>query len=594
MTMPIRKVISPMMPSARTPTTSKRWTTALRRKRLRALGDVVEADQRRAEEAEQAAEGLAGLGDPFAKLLDRAAETAAALLGDDPHRAVGVGDLVEQAADLLAFADDRGAAIAHRAIDQPGADRIHLLDPAEVDRHAVGHGGDLALGGGGAKDGQRAHAAIAMVGVIVAFTGDALTGHRRARLREIAWSGKGNGRNAAIPPLSCRTLWPIGRGRWSNRPPPRPAQAADLRAGRRAIRRACSGSTPTTRARRLAAKAKLDCADAARPGQAVLLADLDFAWDPAWLAAIAKRPGSVLMLGDRAVLAHVPAHLDAAPMAAAMEQGAAWTGSDLDRLDAETTELNNHELRKRERPFVLPLDAADPEPVERAAYDASYKGVTDFLTLYLWRRLAFHLTRWAAQGGHDPQPDHLGRRDPVRRHHLAVRARRLLARHGDRLRLHGARHGRRQTGALHRPVVDSGAISSTMASTSIHPPFWWWAWAEGLNYHGDPFERVYEVLIVLAIVGGYVVQRFVEGIFMRKFGMHIHVWQPLDSRFRLVTARRNPNMIILLVSLVFRRPDMGLELVALWTMISLIFHCVRLAQANARAERGQVLRSWLA
>ncbi len=39
---------------------------------------------------------------------------------------------------------------------------------------------------------------------------------------------------------------------------------------------------------------------------------------------------------------------------------------------------------------------------------------------------------------------------------------------------------------------------------------------------------------------------------------------------------------------------MGLELVALWTMLSLIFHCVRLAQANARAERGQVLNSWLA
>jgi len=39
---------------------------------------------------------------------------------------------------------------------------------------------------------------------------------------------------------------------------------------------------------------------------------------------------------------------------------------------------------------------------------------------------------------------------------------------------------------------------------------------------------------------------------------------------------------------------MGLELVALWTMISLIFHAVRLAQANARMERGAKLASWLA
>jgi phosphatidylglycerophosphate synthase len=128
----------------------------------------------------------------------------------------------------------------------------------------------------------------------------------------------------------------------------------------------------------------------------------------------------------------------------------------------------------------------------------------------------------------------------------------------------------------------------------VHPPFWWWAWANGLNYHGDPFEPVYEWLIIAAIVGGYVVQRVIEGIFMRKYGMHIHVWRPIDSKFRLITARRNPNMVILVVSLILGRPDMGLELVALWTLISLNFHAVRLAQANAAAEHGRMPVSWLA
>jgi phosphatidylglycerophosphate synthase len=353
------------------------------------------------------------------------------------------------------------------------------------------------------------------------------------------------------------------------------------------------GLDAETRASRLAAKAKLDCARSARPGGAVLLSDLAFAWDPAWLAAIAKRPGSVLMLGDRAVLAHVPAHQDPAPVTTAMEQGAAWTGGELDRLDAETAELNYHELRKRDRPFVLPLDAADTEPVERAAYDASYKGVTDALTLYLWRRPAFHLTRWAARLGMTPnQVTLIGAA-------LCLVTIWLFAR-GDYWL--GMATG---FGFMVLDTVDGKLARCTGQSSwwgnifdhgidLVHPPFWWWAWAEGLNYHGDPFERVYEVLIVLAIVGGYVVQRVIEGVFMRKFGMHIHVWQPLDSRFRLVTARRNPNMIILLVSLVFRRPDMGLELVALWTMISVIFHAVRLAQANARTERGAILASWLA
>ena len=43
-------------------------------------------------------------------------------------------------------------------------------------------------------------------------------------------------------------------------------------------------------------------------------------------------------------------------------------------------------------------------------------------------------------------------------------------------------------------------------------------------------------------------------------------------------------MVILVAALLFRRPDAGLELVALWTLISLIFHAVRLAQMTERAD----------
>jgi hypothetical protein len=75
--------------------------------------------------------------------------------------------------------------------------------------------------------------------------------------------------------------------------------------------------------------------------------------------------------------------------------------------------------------------------------------------------------------------------------------------------------------------------------------------------------------------------------------MHIHVWRPIDSKFRLITALRNPNLVILVAALLFRRPDTGLELVACWTIVSLIFHAVRLAQASERAARGEAIVSWL-
>jgi hypothetical protein len=101
-------------------------------------------------------------------------------------------------------------------------------------------------------------------------------------------------------------------------------------------------------------------------------------------------------------------------------------------------------------------------------------------------------------------------------------------------------------------------------------------------------------MLILAIVAGYVLQRSIEGIFMRRFGrMHIHVWRPIDSKFRLVTARRNPNMVILVAALLFRRPDLGIEFVAWWTLASLIFHAVRLAQASERLGRGEKIVSWL-
>lgn len=347
------------------------------------------------------------------------------------------------------------------------------------------------------------------------------------------------------------------------------------------------------RAKRLAGEAKLDCADAAPAGQAVLLADLDFTWDPAWLRTIARQPACVLMLGNRAVLAHLPAGMDPAPLIAAMTTRAAWSGSGLERLDSGAAQVTNLQLRKRGQPFVMPLDAANPDPVERAAYNASYKGVTDALTLHLWRGLAFHLTRIAARIGMTPnQVTTVGA--------LLCIATFFLFRRGDYWL--GMATG---FGFMVLDTVDGKLARCTGQSSGfgnifdhgidlVHPPFWWWAWADGLYYHADPFEPVYEVLIVSAIVGGYVVQRVIEGLFMRRYAMHIHIWRPIDSRFRLITARRNPNMVILLVSLVFGRPDTGLELVALWTLVSLIFHAVRLAQANARSDRGRKLISWLA
>ena len=351
------------------------------------------------------------------------------------------------------------------------------------------------------------------------------------------------------------------------------------------------GMDARERACRLAANAGFECAEEPRNDRAALLASLTYAWDPAWLKAMRLRPRAVLTLKGKPVMAHVPANGDAQAVMCALEGGQAPNG--FERVDAETAELSYAELRKRDRPFVIALDAADPEPVERAAYDASYKGVTDVLTLYLWRRPAFYLTRWAAQAGLSPNT--VTTVGAV----LCVLAFILFWR------------GEYWLGTLSGFIfmvldtVDGKLARCTGASSKlgnvfdhgidlVHPPFWWWAWAHGLGAYGRPLSPIYVTMVLWTIIGGYVAQRVIEGAFMRRFGrMHIHVWRPIDSQFRLITARRNPNMVILVIALLFGRPDAGLVAVAWWTIVSLFFHAVRFAQATEQAARGKPIVSWL-
>ena len=343
------------------------------------------------------------------------------------------------------------------------------------------------------------------------------------------------------------------------------------------------GMDARERACRLAVNAGFERADTVSPGRAALIAMMEYAWDPAWLKAMRTRPGTMLTLGGKPVMAHVPAG----------EPDGNPSFSDFEQLPAESAELSYAELRKRGRPFVLPLAPNDPEPVERAAYDAAYKGVTDALTLYLWRRSAFYLTRWAARAGLSPNCVTLvGAVLCVLAFYLFWRGEYWW----------GSLSG---LGFMVLDTVDGKLARCTGASSKwgnifdhgidlIHPPFWWWAWLHGLAAYGRPLAPVYATMVLWVIVGGYVAQRVIEGLSIQRFhGMEIHVWRPLDSKFRLITARRNPNMVILAASLLFRRPDSGLVLVAWWTLICLIFHAVRLAQMTEQQARGVTIRSWL-
>lgn len=332
------------------------------------------------------------------------------------------------------------------------------------------------------------------------------------------------------------------------------------------------------------------------PDAAAILSNAAFAWDPAWFGNIAGRPGTVLTLGGVPALAHAADAGQTARIAQAMAAGiplADATGFEVVAYEDGPT-IENKQLRKRETPFLMALTPASLRPIERASYFGAYKGVTDILTKYLWPEWALVLTRICAKLGVTPNMV------TVVGAVFCVAATALFAYGHYWL---GMALGLffmvldTVDGKLARCTITSSALGNVLdhGMDLVHPPFWWWFWATGLAYWGLALDPGTFWAVQAAIMIGYVVQRLIEGAFIALFdGIHIHVWERFDSLFRLVTARRNPNMVILFGAVVFQRPDIGIVAVAWWTALCCLVHAVRLVQAMVRKAAGKPVRSWLA
>jgi len=67
----------------------------------------------------------------------------------------------------------------------------------------------------------------------------------------------------------------------------------------------------------------------------------------------------------------------------------------------------------------------------------------------------------------------------------------------------------------------------------------------------------------------------------------------VDTFFRQITARRNPNLAILTLFAVAGHPDYGLFTVAAWTAICLVLHGLQFMQAWLEKRKSGPLSSWL-
>lgn len=347
------------------------------------------------------------------------------------------------------------------------------------------------------------------------------------------------------------------------------------------------GMTARERLRRIYTRAGIREVEAPPADGSVVLTLGAWVYDEALITTLAKRPGSVLVSDDGvAVAAHVPA-AQAAAAAADLEAGREPAG--LQRLSL--AELSyNEALRKREAPVLERLSADNVRAVEARTFAGSYKGVTDLVTKYWWPRPARIVTRWCAVA--KIRPNHVTFAGFL----LTLAAFWLFWKGQFGLGLVCAwimTFLDTVDGKLARVTLTSSAIGNVFdhGIDLIHPPFWWWAWYVGC-FGTAMIEPTFAGWGLVVILAGYVIQRIFEGIFIGRYGFHVHSWRPFDSFFRLITARRNPNLLLLTPAWAIGQPALGFHLVAIWTGLSLLVHFAQLIQAQMM-PRDRVV-SWLA
>lgn len=354
------------------------------------------------------------------------------------------------------------------------------------------------------------------------------------------------------------------------------------------------GLTGSERIRRMLASRGVAMASQAAPAS-VLLLRADHVYDLRLLEALA-RTGQPL-----ALYAGTPARLVAARVPAAQVDAAAGefdsgTGTILTtlprRAPGDLVTGFEKSLRTNEPPRVYDIVAADLHGLESELFGGAYKGVTDLVTKWVWPGPAFHAVHICIRLG--LRPNH------VTLFGLALAILATVCFAGGRFGP-GLAMGWFMTfldtvdGKLARVTVTSTRFGDYLdhGIDLLHPPIWYWAWGVGVAAQWAAPVSLSTALWLM--LGGYLGGRVCEGAFHLFAGsFSMFVWRPLDSFNRLITARRNPNLILLTLCWLTGHPVTGLLAVVVWHLLSTAFLFLRVLYAIGVRLRTGPLQSWLA
>jgi phosphatidylglycerophosphate synthase len=274
-----------------------------------------------------------------------------------------------------------------------------------------------------------------------------------------------------------------------------------------------------------------------------------------------------------------------------MDGNSRSVGTLLETVTPEDLAAFNETLKSAQAPFLEPVSQENRAELENRLYGNAYKGITDLVTKFVWPRPARKAVQIAAYMGMSPN--------------MVTSIGLVLVIAACYLFLNGHYLAGLLAGWIMTflDTVDGKLARVTVQSTKfghlydhiidlVHPPFWYIYWGMSLTGFtpvlGFDQQQMYWLIIM-----AYVLGRLVEGVFPLLGSCGMFTWRPFDAWFRLVTARRNPCLIILTASALAGRPDWGFLAVTFWSVITTMVLVLRLFQGVVVRLQSGPLESWL-
>ncbi|MGE0152131.1 MAG: CDP-alcohol phosphatidyltransferase family protein [Reyranellaceae bacterium] len=331
-------------------------------------------------------------------------------------------------------------------------------------------------------------------------------------------------------------------------------------------------------------------------GEALLVAAGDTAVDQRLYGELRRRRGNWMATDEDGGVALLRLEPDA-PLAA-IEAAADWPAliaalgaqQGVSRLRQQDFAAHIAALR-RDLPFWLRRVETEAQraALERFMFEASYKGSTDFFTKYVYPPLVWAAVRPLARWRVHPNTVTLV---SIVLTFAAVPFFALGWWLAGLLCAYGMSVLDSVDGKLARLTYSDSALGNLLdhGLDIVHPPLWYLGWALGLAGLGlAPYldqalaEPAFQA--ALALIGFYVLDRLVLAVYKARFGRGLHAHAPVDRLARTVISRRNINLPLFTLGLVF---GLGLEtfyFIVLWQIATVFWHAGRTAWILLRGEK---------